>query len=75
MLDTVTRRRALQLGLGAAGVYIAGCGGSSDDAPGGQPTAVPADAAVEDKLIIGNWVDFQSPTTSSGSPATRASSW
>ena len=33
MLDTVTRRRALQLGLGAAGVYIAGCGGSSDTAP------------------------------------------
>ena len=61
MLDTVTRRRALQLGLGAAGLYVAGCGGSSDSGPEQQPTAVPADAEVEDKLIIGNWVDFQSP--------------
>ena len=70
MLDTVTRRLALQLGLGAAGVYLAACGGSSGDAPGGQPTAAPTDAKIEDTLIIGNWIDFQSPTTSSASPAT-----
>jgi spermidine/putrescine transport system substrate-binding protein len=60
--EKLTRRRALEVGLGgAAGLYIAGCGGSSDSGPEQQPTAVPAEAKVEDKLVIGNWVDFQSP--------------
>jgi spermidine/putrescine transport system substrate-binding protein len=64
MRDTLTRRRVLQLGLGgAASLYVASCGGSSDS--GEQPrsggSGVSAQAKVEDKLVIGNWVDFQSP--------------
>jgi spermidine/putrescine transport system substrate-binding protein len=65
MPERVTRRRALQLGLGgAASVYMAACGGgSSSPEPEQEPTESPvaAEAKIEDRLVIGNWVDFQSP--------------
>jgi spermidine/putrescine transport system substrate-binding protein len=64
MRDRVTRRRALELGLGgAASAYLAACGGTSGKPKraGRDTSGVRADAQVEDKLVIGNWVDFQSP--------------
>jgi spermidine/putrescine transport system substrate-binding protein len=61
---TTTRRQALLAGAaGFLGLAAAGCGGQSG---GNGRAATPTPAAlagkpVEDRLIMGNWVDFTSP--------------
>ena len=66
----ITRRQAMMAaGTGALALYLAGCGGSSSTTnsektatPGAAETpSVPADAPIEDKLLISNWVDYSDP--------------
>jgi spermidine/putrescine-binding protein len=62
----VTRRQALMAGAGGAlALYLAGCGGSTgedrDDGEAGQAPTPAAEAKIEDRLLIANWVDYSDP--------------
>lgn len=67
LLRRLTRRQALYAGMtGAAGLYLAACGGSSsnDDKPAARAEATPptpTDAPIEDRLLVSNWVDYMDP--------------
>jgi len=68
--DALTRRQALL--AGAAGLALAGCGGSTGGGGGGggeereqQPT-VATNAPVEDRLLLANWVDYTDPANYKG---------
>ena len=61
---TATRREVLLAGAaGVLGLAAAGCGGNAGS--GGRASATPhaalAGEPIEDRLIMGNWVDFTSP--------------
>jgi spermidine/putrescine transport system substrate-binding protein len=60
----VTRRQALMTGAGGAlALYLAGCGGSTGESGGDDDAAkkAPADAKIENRLLIANWVDYSDP--------------
>jgi spermidine/putrescine-binding protein len=65
----ITRRQAISAGLaGAAGVYLAGCGGKSGSSSGGgsgaSSSATPnslANKPIESSLLMSNWVDYVDP--------------
>jgi len=68
-----TRRQALLASAGGVlGLYLAGCGGSTGEGGGsggggggnGEQAEAPptrADAPIEDRLLISNWVDYSDP--------------
>jgi spermidine/putrescine transport system substrate-binding protein len=65
----LTRRQAMMAaGGGALALYLAACGGSTSSkgektaAPGSAETpSVGADAPIEDRLLMANWVDYSDP--------------
>jgi spermidine/putrescine-binding protein len=62
---SVTRRRALSLGLGSvASMYLAACGGKSGAAAGtaaSTTSGLSPSSAIEANLLMANWADYTDP--------------